>query len=445
MRKAADADARAEKRQRGEEGASWHEGKSRELLLRCFEKELAVSLKLFFTDQDVIWRRRRSSYFRRNYLDVPELKAECEAVLEDINQMAGPRVEEAVAKSGQDVVGRDSLDPHMLKLEETRGHLKLVWPTFFWTCVGDGERKIDDRRPFGSLAANPKFTKRKPRPRRSEGFDTSLWDCIRAALADWWYEDIYAWVVRAEIGITGSQLSRLIFDGRDDHLEIKVTGYGTTAFFALAETDGLEVLARLVEQRFRATIGTSASTGKSLSWTFRITDEVRRARARLLLKRVLEIGSEPGAASKIPLAREAALKSLQENASREGGDVRWLNRLVELKAELGLIPEEEAAELAHERNLCLPFTRVACSGEEPQDDDWIELLRTPALIGSLPSPEDEPLLAHLETSRTHMELEFHGTGEEIVLKVETQARVPDTWKRPYVLIWNTEGGDRQGG
>uniref|UniRef100_A0A7S4UUI4 Uncharacterized protein n=1 Tax=Alexandrium monilatum TaxID=311494 RepID=A0A7S4UUI4_9DINO len=404
---------REERKRRREEALNWFAGKNKELLLRCFEKELALTLKIFFTDPDVL-SRRKSSYFRRNYFDCPGLKKDCEAVLEYINQMAAPRVKEATAKTSKNEVKQSLLEAHMLKLEETRGFMRLSWPSF-WGSLGD---RVDYR--WGFLGKTGKF-----------GSGTA--GAIRAALADWWYEDIYAWVVTAEQKISNSQMSRYLFDGKDDHLELKISGMGgRTGSIVLSEIDGLEVLPQLVDERLRGNTTLTA-------WTFRIIDGVRLARAEVLLKRVLEMGADEGSQAKIPDAKKDFLKKVQETAARDGGDVKWLNRLIELKAEMGLIPESEASALAHERNLCLPYARVASSTGDTSGNDWAESLPMPALMGSLPSPEDEPLLAHGDSSRPSMELEFHDSGDEpCVCRVEVVARVPPSWKRPYGIHWKIQ-------
>jgi len=438
MAKAAKAAAKGSKRAAEESSSAptakqrrqghWYDGKSKELLLRCFEKELALTLKIFFTDQEIL-SRRRCAYFRRNYGEVPELRKDCDAVLEEINQMAGPRVEEAIAKSGKEGVDQTLLDPHMLKLEESRGFMKFQWPAF-WASLGD---RVDYRRGFLG---------------RTGRFGSGTAGAIRAALADWWYEDIRAWVVRAEQSISSAQMSRLLFNGKDDHLELKVSGMGRTGSLVLAETDGLEVLAQLVDERLRwwgirgrNMVDHPPPAESQTPWTFRITDGLRKTRAELLLKRVLEMEPDPGQPVAIPEDKRVILKAVQDSASRDGGDVRWLNRLIEMKAELGLIPAREAGDIVQERNLCLPYARVAGSSQEFESDDWFEILPTPFLVGSMPAPEDEPLLKHADTGRNLMELEFlEGGGVERVCRIEVMARVTTDWKRPYGIIWQNETG-----
>ena len=69
---------------------------------------------------------------------------------------------------------------------------------------------------------------------------------IRQAIGQWRDKDVRRWVAIAELELSGSQLSRTLFGETDDHMEIKVTGFGKSISVVLPEAASLEQLAEMV-------------------------------------------------------------------------------------------------------------------------------------------------------------------------------------------------------
>ena len=74
---------------------------------------------------------------------------------------------------------------------------------------------------------------------------------------------------------------RTLFGGRDDHMEIKVTGFGKSTSVVLREAASLEQLAEMVDERILTKWQEKEGREDEYcgSWLFRVIDKQRRKHA----------------------------------------------------------------------------------------------------------------------------------------------------------------------
>merc|ERR1711908_207084 len=106
-------------------------------------------------------------------------------------------------------------------------------------------------------------------------------EAVRTALRRWWLDDVRAWVIATEQEAIGVNLSRILFNGQDNHLELKVSGLGKTCHFIMSEEAELEELAELVEEKMLSKTRDEKGLEDAYfgSWLVKLVDGFRQDRA----------------------------------------------------------------------------------------------------------------------------------------------------------------------
>eukprot|EP00931_Biecheleriopsis_adriatica_P021615 TRINITY_DN14091_c0_g1_i1.p1 TRINITY_DN14091_c0_g1~~TRINITY_DN14091_c0_g1_i1.p1 ORF type:complete len:446 (+),score=68.71 TRINITY_DN14091_c0_g1_i1:128-1339(+) len=393
------------------------------MLVGCFRKELALFLKTDFLDNDSACRRKMFC-FRRNYFEVPNLKSQVEDTFSDVINLLSERLhqiylaENNVSREHQSeisfiiqrhhaadasaLVAKDALKSFLPSLSEQKGFLKLNFPAA-WIQFGE-----------------------KPVHRELQSFKM-----VREALTRWWTDDVRGWVSAAEQETIGVSLSRILFNGQDDHLELKVSGLGKTCHFVVPEEAELEELAELVDEKMLAKTCEEKGLEDTYfgSWLIKIVDGVRMDRARTVQD---EVAAFQVAHPNAPQDKLDDIKLFQDGRH----NLQYLKRLLDLKVECGMIPDVDARRLRQEFKKCTPYARFASCNDELECPGGLEEYLQNTKVSVLPGPEELPLLAHTNKS-VRIELEWIKLWEP-PYKIEVVARVPRDIKRPYALCRHTK-------
>lgn len=273
--------------------------------------------------------------------------------------MANDRLRKEVTERPEwEAIGEMLCDFLLPEPEEYKGFLKIVWPT----------------RAFS-------FGDKSPQKELPPALATK----VRSALVDWWYTDVRQWAYKADADLSGATLSRVLFAGDADHLEIKVTGLGRSMVCLLPETAELEALAHLADERIIMKWQESHGREEEYygSWVLELVDIERKGQLLKLMEKVR--------AARCPDADPEKAKHMELLCSfgTDDGRLQHLDRLIELKQECGGLTVQEANKYKTEMERCCPYKRFdSCNEELDAESGPGEEFLQNRCVSVLPAPED---------------------------------------------------------
>ena len=308
--------------------------------------------------------------------------------------MANDRLRKWVTERSEwDAISDEMLDGFLLpEPEVSKGFLKIVWPT----------------RAFS-------FGDRSPQKELPPALATK----VRSALVDWWYTDMQQWAYKADAELSGATLSRVLFAGDADHLEIKVTGLGRLMVCLLPETAELETLAQLADERIMMKWQKSQGRQEEYygSWVLEVVDNERKDKLLKLMEQVR---------ARCPDVDPEKIKRMEDLCSLGiDGRLQHFESLIKLKQECGGLTETEARQYKSEMKRCFPYKRFDSCNDQLDDCGPEQEYLQNRCVSALPAPEDR---FQVSINLSWIKL------WDCELKVEVVARVPRDMKRPYAVV-----------